>query len=129
MYPILAENPQTGFCSSSKKKHTLCYSTWMKEERTAGATSVRNILFSLGFGYVWLEQGLGCDRAFISVFKQRLTDIYKQEWSASILQKDMYAKYRGFKTLFESEGYFEFVDIKCFRDQLVKLRLGFVARK
>ena len=37
MYPILAENPQTGFCSSSKKKkHTLCYSTWMKEERTAG---------------------------------------------------------------------------------------------
>ena len=40
------------------------------------ATSVRNILFSLGFGYVWLQQGVGCDRAFISVFKQRLTEIY-----------------------------------------------------
>ena len=47
------------------------------------ATSVRNILFSLGFGYVWLQQGVGCDSAFISVFKQRLTDIYQQEWSAS----------------------------------------------
>ena len=36
----------------------------------------------------------------------------------------MYAKYRDFKTFFESERYFEFVDIKCFRDHLVKLRLG-----
>ena len=90
------------------------------------ATSVRNILFSLGFGYVWLQQGVGCDRAFISVFKQRLTDIYQQEWSASILQKDMYAKYRDFKNVFESERYFEFVDIKCFRDYLVP---RFVATK
>ena len=40
------------------------------------AISVRNILFSIGFGYVWLQQGVGCDGAFISVFKQRLTDIY-----------------------------------------------------
>ncbi len=36
----------------------------------------------------------------------------------------MYAKYRDFKNVFESERYFEFVDIKCFRDYLVKLRLG-----
>ena len=36
----------------------------------------------------------------------------------------MYAKYRDFKAFFESEGYFEFVNIKCFRDYLVKLRLG-----
>ena len=33
-------------------------------------------------------------------------------------------KYRDFKNLFESERYFEFVDIKCFRDYLVELRLG-----
>ena len=50
--------------------------------------------------------------------------MYKQEWSASILQKDMYAKYRDFKKFFVFERYFEFVDIKCFRDYLVKLRLG-----
>ena len=68
------------------------------------ATSVRNILFSLGFGYVWLQQGIGCDRVFIAIFKQRLTDIYKQEWSASILQKDMYAKYRDFKTFSSLRG-------------------------
>ena len=36
----------------------------------------------------------------------------------------MYAKYRDFKTLSEFERYLEFVDIKCFRDHLVKLRQG-----
>ena len=36
----------------------------------------------------------------------------------------MYAKYREFKSVFVSEGYFEYVDIKCFRDALVKLRVG-----
>ena len=36
----------------------------------------------------------------------------------------MYAKYRDFKSVCGSENYFEFVDIKCFRDYLVKLRLG-----
>ena len=52
----------------------------------------------------------------------RQTDRDRQ--CASVLQKDMYANCRDFKTFPESERYFEFVDIKCFRDYLVKLRLG-----
>ena len=88
------------------------------------ASNIRNILFSLGFGYVWLQQEVGCDKTFLSVFKQRLMDIYVQEWNASVMHKDMYERYRSFKTIFGSEMYFKFVDIKCFRDSLVKLRLG-----
>ena len=38
--------------------------------------------------------------------------------------KEYVRKYRDFKTLFEFESYLEFVDIKCFRDHLVKLRQG-----
>ena len=53
------------------------------------ASHVRNILFNLGFGYVWLQQGVGCERAFIALFKQRLTDIYQQQWNASVMRKDM----------------------------------------
>ena len=82
------------------------------------------ILFSLGFGSGWLQPGAGCETAFISLFKQRLTDIFKQVWSASILQKGMRAMYRDFESVFGSEKYFDFVDIKCFKDYLVKLRLG-----
>ena len=100
-----------------QSKHTLCYLIWTKEEKECWTSDVRNILFSLGIGYVWLQQGVGCETAFISLFKQRFTDIFKQ-------QKDMYAKYRHFKSVFGSEKYFDFVDTKCFRDYSVKLRLG-----
>ena len=59
-----------------------------------------------------------------SLFEQRLTDMHKQERRASILQNDMYAEYRDFKSVLGSKKYFEFVDIKCFRVNLVNLRLG-----
>ena len=51
-------------------------------------------------------------------------DIYVQDWNASVMHKDMYERYRSFKTNFGSEMYFKFADIKCFLDSLVKLRSG-----
>ena len=36
----------------------------------------------------------------------------------------MYATYRNSKLVVELDKYFEFTDIKCFRDCLVKERLG-----
>ena len=93
----------------------------MKEERTAG------LLVSETFCLALVLDTFGCNKALGAIelsSQQKLTDIYKQEWRASILQKYMNAKYRDFETFLESERYFEFVDIKCFRDQLVKLRLG-----
>ena len=96
------------------------------------ATSVRNILFSLGFGYVWLQQGVGCDKAMkalshptpcwwqsTSVFKQRLKDIYISRNGVHL-----YCKRICMQNIEISKNVFEFVDIKCFRDYLVKLRLG-----
>ena len=67
---------------------------------------------------------MGCKKSFISLFKQRLKDNYLQEWDNSIMNKDTYSSYRLFKTTFESEGYFEFLDYRCFRDNFVKLRIG-----
>jgi hypothetical protein len=87
-------------------------------------TTVKNTLFSLGFGYVWLNQGVGCEVSFIALFKQRLLDNFLQEWYSSVMVKDLYSTYRLFKTELKSEQYFDFLDIRCFRDCLVKLRLG-----
>ena len=87
-------------------------------------THVRNALCWHGFGYVWLQQGVGCEKAFIACFKKRLVDVYQQEWNSSVMCKDMYAHYRSFKTAFEAEPYFQWMNIKCFRDSLIKLRLG-----
>ena len=70
------------------------------------ATSVRNILFSLGFGYVWLQQGVGCDRAFISVFKKRLADIYISRNGAHLYCKTICMQNIEIsKPFFESESY------------------------
>lgn len=88
------------------------------------ATCVKNLLFSLGFGYAWINQGVGCEKVFLSLLKQRLIDVYIQEWNGSITTKDMYENYRMFKLTFVREDYFDYMDIKCFRDCLVKLRLG-----
>ena len=40
------------------------------------------------------------------------------------IAKGYVCKVSRFQNLFESERYFEFVDITCFRDYVVKLRLG-----
>ena len=92
--------------------------------KTCWATYIKNTLLSMGFGYAWLQQGVGCEKTFISLFKQRMSDMYLQEWNGSIASKAIFQNYRTFKTVFESESYFNFVDKKCFRDCLVKLRLG-----
>ena len=50
--------------------------------------------------------------------------MYLQEWNGSITSKDIFENYRLFKTVFECEKFFDFIDKKCFRDCLIKLRLG-----
>lgn len=88
------------------------------------ATRVKNILLSMGFGYAWIHQGVGCEKTFVSLFRQRIKDVFIQEWHSAIASRDIYQNYRLFKFDFECEKYFEFLEIKCFRDCLVKLRLG-----
>lgn len=40
--------------------------------RTTWVSKVKNLLFSFGFGYVWLSQDIGDVKMFMSLFKQRL---------------------------------------------------------
>ena len=87
-------------------------------------SELRVRLFELGFGYAWVQQGVGCERSFISILKQRLKDNFLQEWESSVYQKDMYARYRSFKSMFQAELYFKWLDITCFRDGVIKLRMG-----
>lgn len=51
---------------------------------TNWASLVRDILVSLGFNEVWLQQGVGNYSRFISLFKQRLNDNFIQNWHARI---------------------------------------------
>ena len=62
---------------------------------------IREILCETGFNFVWL-QGVG---HFLRSFKQRLVDMFIQEWSGAVRDKDRYEIYRSFKTIFEKEKY------------------------
>ena len=92
--------------------------------KTNWASKVRRTLQTLGFGFVWLNQGVANEKMFLSVFKQRAIDVVRQEWSATMRDSDRYCLYRKFKSVLEPEKYLTDVNVKCFRDTLGRFRLG-----
>ena len=58
------------------------------------------------------------------MFKQRLTDVFRQDWMAGIKSNDRFTLYRKFKSVLEPEKYLDSIRQKCFRDALAGLRLG-----
>ena len=67
------------------------------------AAEVRELLFKTGFYFVGLQQGVGDVKSFLHVFKQRLLDMFTQEWTADIRDKERYEMYRSFKVMFGAE--------------------------
>ena len=63
-------------------------------------SEIRVILCSMGFNIVWLQQGVGNIKLFLREFKQRLIDVFVQDWSATIRDNTRFESYRNFKTIF-----------------------------
>ena len=87
------------------------------------ATLLRNLLYHLGFNYVWLAQGVGNVPHFLHVVKQRLNDNFVQEWNNRITLSPR----ARFYTLFNSFGdskYLETIKIRKFRVALTRLRVS-----
>ena len=64
------------------------------------------------------------NNTFLRSFKQRLVDMFIQEWSGAVRDKDRYEIYRSFKTIFEKEKYISNTDIYCFRVAVSQARFG-----
>jgi hypothetical protein len=92
--------------------------------KTCWATSVREILCQTGFYYVWLQQGVGDVSSFVRAFRRRLVDMFTQEWSQTIRDKDRYEIYRSFKAMLDCESYLSYIDIYCFRVAFTQVRLN-----
>ena len=87
------------------------------------ATIVKHILEDTGFGLVWYAQGVENTNMFMSMFKQRVSDCYRQEWMEKINMSTRANTYKlfyefGFKTYLDS------VEIKKFRIALTRLRVS-----
>ena len=48
------------------------------------ASDLRILICSIGFGHVWYEQSIGDVKCFLSMVKQRLEDVSRQEWHAKV---------------------------------------------
>ena len=88
-----------------------------------GATLLRDMLFTCGLGNFWYSQSVDNENAFLSVLKQRLTDIFIQEWWAEVNETSSHRLYKHIKTDFVYEDYLDICpnDTRIF---LTKIRLS-----
>ena len=90
--------------------------TWVK--------GVETLLNETGFSFVWFHQGVGNVPKFLCEFRNRLIDIFKQNWVMSITSSERYIQYSGFKSLLEREKYLDIEVPKLYKDALARFRLG-----
>ena len=81
------------------------------------ASLVKHLLLSLGFYEVWLAQGVGNYDAFITIFKQRLTDTFIQNWHSRLHSSNRAVFYRSI-AVFQLQPYLEKINISKFQKVL-----------
>lgn len=79
------------------------------------ATCVKDLLTRNGFGHVWLEQGVGDINSFLSLFKERAIDNYKQEWYGLMHDQSKLSLYCTYKSMLEPEKYLLYLTHKYIR--------------
>ena len=90
--------------------------------RITWATKIKRLLFRNGYGYVWLNQGVGNEELFLHDFKKRLIDCSLQEWTAELNSNSRLSEYKLFKINFDAEYYLSCVKTRKYRIALCKLR-------
>ena len=86
-------------------------------------SQVKNMLETCGMGFAWRNQFVFNEDQFLSIFKQRVIDMYLQEWR---YQVDMTSNNRLFKNL-KNEFYYESylsLNNRALRIAITKIRLS-----
>ena len=87
-------------------------------------TNLKKLVFSNGFGLVWITQGVGDEELFMKSVVLRLSDIAKQTWNSEIDSSPKLSTYREFKSLLNPEKYLYTVNNYFIRKQLTKFRIS-----
>ncbi len=85
-----------------------CYNMLYQQSeggRQNWATEIRTILFSFGFGFVWMEQGVGDVGHFCRELKQRFSDCASQQWSVQVRMNGRLSLYEDCKNQLQIEKY------------------------
>ena len=97
----------------------LCYKLqrqWVENDTNCWALNVRDLLFQMGFGEVWLNQGVGNTGVFLKVFKTRLQDIEYQMLNSDIREMDRLRTYKLLKSNLGCESY-----LRCVTNKILDL--------
>ena len=81
-----------------RKAYLMLYNLDVRGKRN-WASNVRMQLFQYGFGFVWMNQGVGVVSNFIRVFRERLIDCRWQNWEDHIQTSDRFSMYRKFNSI------------------------------
>lgn len=73
--------------------------------RVTWATHVKNVLFTCGFGHVWISQEVGDDVLSLNMLGQRLRDCNQQEWHDNICESNKLSMYKGYKSVLTVQFY------------------------
>jgi hypothetical protein len=92
-------------------------------EKVTWVSLLKKMLFDYGFSYVWMWQYVDNDVKFLSEFKQRLHDLYIQEWRIKIDETSQHRLYKHIKENFEFEPYLHMIN-KGVRVSVTKIRLS-----
>jgi hypothetical protein len=90
---------------------------------TNWVSNVKKLLNDYGFTYVFDNPTTVHASAFITEFKNRIIDNFKQEWNGNISNSSVLDMYKLFKSSFEYERYLDLVP-KNLRLYFVKLRVS-----
>jgi hypothetical protein len=91
-----------------------CY-TFLKpldevESKANWVTSIKTLLHTFGFGYVWTNQGVANVHNFLNMFEQRCKNVYIQEWRSQTHSINR-RFYLAIKSNFTIEDYIKSVTI------------------
>ena len=114
-------------CSKSRLVY-VCYQNSLQvvnnNNRDGWVKSVRDLLFRCGLGEAWYNQGVGDAANFINVLRNRLFDIFRQDWHGRIEDSPRARFYRAVVGSHELSYYLNTVYIKTHRVALSRLILS-----
>ena len=102
---------------SGKKSAYVCNCYHVLYEQTVNrancvnwVSQIRDMLFHLGFGEVWYNQGVENQDSFIYLFKQRVNDTFGQIWHSSVENSTRARTYKLIRTEFMTRKYLELLN-------------------
>ena len=92
-------------------------------EKETWVSGVKVLLETTGFGFIWQQQFVDNETAFLNSFKRRLVDMYLQLWVSQVNLTSENRLFKHIKSNFVFESYLN-INNRSLRTSLTKIRLS-----